>query len=371
MSENYDLQKSKKSVHELYPVIKDAHGNVIDGFHRLEADPNWKTETLPMIDTPVKLALARIVANTHRRDISKEERKLQLVTLAEELIREGKPKDKIISILVDLTTFTDSYLYRMLPDEYKQRPGVGSHKEKGDLMSPLDHPHVYDEGSTKCRICDRELSAPESVAAGIGPVCAKGGAPAETATGAPSSPLVQATAPAQQQTTPTREERGHAVLDELYAKFGDPTHGFKRSILMMRLPCYSDEADRIVKSYKPKPTEPKAEERKPEPAPSEGNDPSIEVVIEIRVDGKCIQGYPVKLTPGQKLEILVDGDTVHTETAPEEAVLYHFGEDRLESAEEAGLEEEIDGVDDVEGEEEEHDTEEEHPHQPTGPEEAP
>jgi len=175
-SEGYDLAKSKKSVHELYPVIKDAHGNVIDGFHRLEADPNWKTETLEQIKTPAQLALARIIANTHRRSISKEERKLQLVTLAEELVKEGMKREDVIPQIVELTTFTDRYIREMLPNEYKVRPGVGgagTHKPV-ELSSTQDHEHVYDEGSTHCRICGRELTAPESVAAGIGPVCASG-----------------------------------------------------------------------------------------------------------------------------------------------------------------------------------------------------
>jgi hypothetical protein len=171
-SEGYDLAKSKKSVHELYPVIKDAHGNVIDGFHRLEADLNWKTETLEQIKTPAQLALARIIANTHRRSISKEERKLQLVTLAEELVKEGLSKDNVIMTIVDLTTFSEQYVRKMLPDIYKQRPGVGGGSVK--LSFTQDHEHVYDAGSTHCRICGRELTAPESVAAGIGPVCASG-----------------------------------------------------------------------------------------------------------------------------------------------------------------------------------------------------
>jgi len=44
MSE-YDLKISEK-IGQLYPVLVDAEGNVIDGFHRLEADPKWRTEKL-------------------------------------------------------------------------------------------------------------------------------------------------------------------------------------------------------------------------------------------------------------------------------------------------------------------------------------
>jgi len=47
-------------------------------------------------------------------------------------------------------------------------------KERVELSSTQNHEHVYDAGSTHCRICSRELTAPESVAAGIGPICASG-----------------------------------------------------------------------------------------------------------------------------------------------------------------------------------------------------
>lgn len=36
------------------------------------------------------------------------------------------------------------------------------------------HEHEVDTGSTQCRICGRDLTAPESVSRGIGPVCASG-----------------------------------------------------------------------------------------------------------------------------------------------------------------------------------------------------
>jgi hypothetical protein len=72
MSE-YDLAKSGKAIGKLYPILKDKHGNIIDGFHRLEADPEWPSVTVDAIDNPKKLALARLVANACRRGVLNSE----------------------------------------------------------------------------------------------------------------------------------------------------------------------------------------------------------------------------------------------------------------------------------------------------------
>ena len=72
---------AEKSVKALYPVLEDAHGNIIDGFHRLEADPEWPRKTLEHIKTPTQLVVARINANYHRK-IPEEERRKQIAELA-------------------------------------------------------------------------------------------------------------------------------------------------------------------------------------------------------------------------------------------------------------------------------------------------
>lgn len=362
--EGYNLQKSKKAVSELYPVIKDAHGNVIDGFHRLDADPNWKTETIATITTPLQLALARIVANTHRRSINKEERKLQLVAVAEELVKEGLAREQVIPAMAELTTFSEDYLRRMLPDEYKQRPGVGGGAHESVGLSPT-HQHVADESGVTCKICGRPLTAPESVAAGIGPICATGQTkPIEGIIQDPSVALIS-----QEQIRPlTLEEKAYALLNDLHTRFGQPSRSFMIETLRYQLHIYLPDSDNLIAKYKARAAKP----TEPQPTPTKKHEPT-EIVVEIRVDGVCIQGYPVKLAPGQKLEIRVDGDTVHTETAPAgEAPAAGPCEEATEPEEDEGKKIDWAKVEEIdEKEDEEHDTEEEHPHQPTGPEEAP
>lgn len=88
LSEEYDLKKSEK-IGQLYPVIKDKFGNVIDGKHRLQADPDWRTETIEGIDSDEKLLVARAVANWHRRAVPESEKREWINGLAEIYLKQG------------------------------------------------------------------------------------------------------------------------------------------------------------------------------------------------------------------------------------------------------------------------------------------
>jgi len=145
MEERYDLTESRRSVRELYPVLLDAHGNVIDGFHRLRAAPGWRTETLEHIRTPTQLVLARIIANTHRRSVSREEREEQINELARCLLEgENLPREELISTIAELTTFSDDYIRRLTSDDYKLRPGVGGGAHASVGLSPTQR-EEFDE----------------------------------------------------------------------------------------------------------------------------------------------------------------------------------------------------------------------------------
>jgi hypothetical protein len=153
MEEQYDLGESKLRVRELYPVLLDAHGSVVDGFHRLRADPDWRTETLEHIKTPTQLVLARIVANTHRRSIGREERQEQINELARCLLEDEKvPREQLRSTIAELTTFTERYVRDLLSDEYKRSYDVRNNSElssdldegKSGFSTTLEEGHVED-----------------------------------------------------------------------------------------------------------------------------------------------------------------------------------------------------------------------------------
>ena len=135
MSE-YDLKKSEK-IGQLYPVLVDAKGKVIDGFHRLEANPNWRTEKLLGIDTEEKLLVARCVANWHRRQVSREEKEEWINGLARIYKKQGldvygtrkgsagAPPNEILDKIVEVTGLSRDTVKEYLLDRFKQESRGG------------------------------------------------------------------------------------------------------------------------------------------------------------------------------------------------------------------------------------------------------
>jgi hypothetical protein len=113
----YSIKQSTDLLGELYPVKKDARGNIIDGFHRLAINPNWRQEIAPQIDTDKKLHLARIVANFNRRSVPPEELKASLVHL---IVNEKMtPAEIAENSGISLPT-----IYRHIPQELKNQARV-------------------------------------------------------------------------------------------------------------------------------------------------------------------------------------------------------------------------------------------------------
>jgi hypothetical protein len=120
-AEGYSLAESRKSINELYPVLVDFHGNIIDGNSRIEAFPSWRREVREDIKSESQLCLARIVANSHRRVVTVGERAEQLEALARSLMKnEGVSKANIIKVLASLTTFSPGYVRGLLSEDFKR-----------------------------------------------------------------------------------------------------------------------------------------------------------------------------------------------------------------------------------------------------------
>jgi len=126
MSEEYDLRKSEK-IGQLYPVLVDKHGNIIDGFHRLEADPDWKKERLEEIDSEEKLLVARAIANWHRRHVPREEKEKWINGLAriykKQGLKVGGPgrghKNEVKEKIAEVTGLNPDTASRFLHAEFK------------------------------------------------------------------------------------------------------------------------------------------------------------------------------------------------------------------------------------------------------------
>lgn len=112
--QEYDLKASIPKVGYLYPVLKDAHGNVIDGFHRLRHDPNWPVKKLDHITNPLELAKARLVTNVCRRDVPAEEKTEWLRQIA--TMTGWTPKE-----IADNLPVSYQWVMKYIPNEFKEK----------------------------------------------------------------------------------------------------------------------------------------------------------------------------------------------------------------------------------------------------------
>jgi len=69
-----DFKRSEQTVGQIYPVVKDAKGRILDGFHRKRVNSNWKEVTLPINDDVEALRM-RVHLNWMRRPIKQKEKK--------------------------------------------------------------------------------------------------------------------------------------------------------------------------------------------------------------------------------------------------------------------------------------------------------
>ncbi len=130
-SEEYNLKKSEDKIGQLYPVLLSKDGKVIDGFHRLESDKEWKTETLDHIDDEEKLLLARCVSNWHRRAVTRSEKAEWINGLAKIYEKQGLKvsrarhdgggvDNEIKNKLMEVTGLSERSIIRYLHSEFKQ-----------------------------------------------------------------------------------------------------------------------------------------------------------------------------------------------------------------------------------------------------------
>ena len=69
LEREYDLKASAAQVGYLYPVLATPDGEIIVGASRLEADSAWPVQIREDLNTPLKITLARLTENLHRRSL--------------------------------------------------------------------------------------------------------------------------------------------------------------------------------------------------------------------------------------------------------------------------------------------------------------
>jgi len=130
-AKEYDLKASEDSVGQLYPVLLSKDEEVIDGYHRLEADKDWRTEILEHIDTEEKLFIARCIANWHRRYVPSAEKEEWINGLAKIYQKQGlkvsaynpagQSINEILNKIVEATGLHENTIRSYLRGEFKQR----------------------------------------------------------------------------------------------------------------------------------------------------------------------------------------------------------------------------------------------------------
>jgi len=167
----YNLKKSQETVGQLYPILEAADGEIIDGFHRSQADENWKRIKLDHINTEKKKLIARCVSNWHRRRVTHKEKQEWINGLAEVYKQEGlqvgtsgKP-NQIVNQIMKVTGLTRMTVINYIDASYTQKPQGGPKNKPRTLastvISKLSINHGYDPDELVERHRKELLGTPE------------------------------------------------------------------------------------------------------------------------------------------------------------------------------------------------------------------
>jgi hypothetical protein len=125
------LKSSSKRIGQLYPILVDYYGNIIDGEHRFGVDEKWRRLRLEHIRTEKDLLIARIISNTVRRSVPRKEKRELLERLGELYLSEGGEPGNIAHKIADETGMSYTWVMKYLPDRFKD--SVQSERRTGSV----------------------------------------------------------------------------------------------------------------------------------------------------------------------------------------------------------------------------------------------
>ncbi len=123
---SYSLAQSAEKVGKIVPIILAAdEKTVIDGKHRQAIDPKWPTVIDKDAKAPLDIARKRLVANLHRRTLSRTQKEAELDSFITELRknRPELPEPQLVDEIAGSTGFTPRWVYKYLPAKYKSKKG--------------------------------------------------------------------------------------------------------------------------------------------------------------------------------------------------------------------------------------------------------
>jgi len=138
-----ELRSSSERVGQLYPILLDYHGNIIDGEHRYGVDMGWMTIRLDHIRTEKDRLIARIISNNVRRSVPQSEKTELLAKLGEFYLSEGVEPGKISQKIMEETGMSYTWVMKYLPERFKdsaqsERAGTATRRvaEIDKLLDP-------------------------------------------------------------------------------------------------------------------------------------------------------------------------------------------------------------------------------------------
>jgi len=113
------LKFSSERIGQLYPILVDYYGNIIDGEHRFGVDEKWRRVRLEHIRTERDRLIARIVSNTVRRSVPRKEKTALLERLGDIYLSEGMEPGRIAHSIADETGMSYTWVMKYLPHRFK------------------------------------------------------------------------------------------------------------------------------------------------------------------------------------------------------------------------------------------------------------
>ena len=132
-----ELKCSSERIGQLYPILVDYHGNIIDGEHRFSVDEKWRKVRLEHIKTEKDRLIARIISNTVRRSVPSKEKTELLERLGEIYLNEGVKPGKISHKIMEETGMSYRWVMKYLPYRFKddaqsERASSVAHRAAGE-----------------------------------------------------------------------------------------------------------------------------------------------------------------------------------------------------------------------------------------------
>jgi len=127
------LKRSMQKVGQLYPVLVNQDGKILDGNHRSAelANPEKKT-----VETKNRYEELMVRGNAHyRRRVPQEETRQLVIEMANEAVKLGTPKNEVAKKLFEDLPYSEGYILELLPSEFKDTKKVESGLASGVARS--------------------------------------------------------------------------------------------------------------------------------------------------------------------------------------------------------------------------------------------